>query len=618
MPIADKRVWDGHSKLLGVDTFSDPSQLEYFYCTAAVNKSFRKGEISTRPPFRSLSLSFDTEENKEIFEKGNITGAIAYDNTYEGTQSHLVIAVADRILKGRIYADTIEFSLLISGIDPKLTSYFVQAEDRVYWQNGKESPIGWDGIGDAYRIEGGIAEDKMPIGTIMAFAQGRLVILGEKNHLFVSDFIYGNGLTPESPKVESFIEIQANNDLGAIASPFSVGPIRSITPIPVTPSRNAQGDLLVLGDKGGYTLDITGERASWFASDILQIVLTSGGASSAFATVAANNDLWFRRFDGGIGSYSFERSEQTKAWGNTSLSREVSDYLRFDDPEKLRFCSAMVAHNRLLMSTGLGISPNETDGFGPHKFGKGMVSLDFDKGSTINRKVGFSWDGLWTGVNPVSMVSVLVDNARRPLILSHDDDGVNRIYEALAEGGDDQADGIFSKIESSHETVLLLDQPDTRQEQGLKILEGIHLEISDVYGSAEITGEYSPNRSDEWFTAGNRTVGQDGLSQSTDENGVNVVGDELKDFYDIVTIGLDEKNAPEQGNERVSTRARGFRIRISLKGKGTIPILQISASLERDSFFAACNSDDTELKYSKGVRVAGENIFSYSIVKSNG
>lgn len=611
MPDTATTAWQGHGAMAGVDTRTDPSELGNKFASSAVNRTFRGSQNATRPPIQSKRTVFVDTGAEDAFTYGNVQGGISYAKTMVGTQQHIILASGDRIIKGRMYADTIEFSTLAVLETPGyLHGWFVQGEDRLYYQNGVDIPIGWSGRGDPYKIHGGIAADRMPIGTNMAYIHGRVVVFTANNHAIVSDYVYGAGLNT-TKGLENFIETQQYNDIGAIPTPAMLGAITGAIPVPRTPDRDAQGELLVMCENGAFTLALNGVRADWLLGDVSQIVMTGIGGASVSSLVAANNDIWFRTSDGDISTYKFQRTQQDRTWGDVSMSREVAEYLDYDSGRNLEFCSSIKANNRLLTTCAHAVAPHDEPGYGSHHFGRGIVVLDFDKGSTVNQKPGFAWDGLWTGINPVLLLNHTVDRQIRNLAVSHDEDGKNRIYEFMPDNyrGSDMVDGRSKKIVSFYQTAHLLDQ---KQEEGSVIqkrLTGGRAEVSEVRGEASVEVKFAPNYYpcfQEW--SGNMTVGSDGLSQQRPID--------QKEYYDILRWGEPDREACEHGSYRLTSQAAFFTAQVEMRGDITVNQLQISTDVQNEDTGPTCNSQERTDRFNDLVNCGLYDLFDYSISRA--
>lgn len=614
MPNAPTNAWEGHGPMLGVDTRTHPATLDSQFSSGAVNRTFRGGQNKTRPPIQAKTLKFATPEDEQSFKMGGVSAFHPYEKSLKGTQPYIIVVVGEKILKGRIFSNTIELSTLYDLKTPEfMHGWFIQALDRLYYQNGENDPVGWDGRGEAYEIEGGLSNDTMPIGTNMEYIHGRIVVFTASNNVIVSDHIAGAGLA-DTRGAENFIEAQATDDIGAFVTPAELDSITGSAPIPRTPDKDAQGDLLVLTRRGGYAIRLTGLRTDWLTGDIQQIVMTGVGGAATTSVVPANNDIWFRTSKGAISSYKYERSEQDRTWGDTSLSREVSEYLELDSPRNLKFCASILAHNRLITTCALTVRPNDISGYSHHHFGQGMVVLDFDRGSTVNNRVGFAWDGLWTGVNVIDFASVTVDSEIRPLMISHDEDGENRIYEFMPEGyvGSDMAEGQKKLIVSFYETPHLFDQRDHTQKVVGKKLIGGRAEVSGVDCKSSFSIQYRPNYLPCWLPwIAPLSVGAAASPQLTE-----LV--DQKQFYDILRWPAPDEDNCEEASTRLTHTAAFFSARILVTGNMQINQLQLLVDVYDEEDLISCNDDERQERFEDLITCSEPGLFGYKIVEVDG
>ena len=599
----DNALYDGHTRVLGVDTNTNPADLPPGYLAGAVNRAFRGGTNRTRPSFQSLELVFDTAANQAVFEQGAIQGALGYTAVTNGASSGIVVAVADRILFGAVKGSKILFQLVHSGIDPTLLhSWFVQVQDRIYWQNGSQRPVGWDGINPAYVLNNDNG-DGMPVGTFSVFVQGRLAVVTTDGYVIISDNIYGNGLT-NTRGVESFIEWQQFNDIGAIGSYSQFGQTTGAIAVPLPQTINGQGQLLIMQERGAYTLDLSGARSTWLTGGIQTIALIGRGGASPHALIPANDDVWFLTSEGQISSYKTDFSDQDKQWGRTSLSREVQAYLNFTAGNLRQFVSGAVIDNRLLMSCAIQAVPCKLGG--AHRYGLGMVSIDFDRGSSVSPKPGFAWDGLWTGPRPCAFAQLTVDGNLRTFILSHDTDGLNRIYEqqSLGTDGVDVVDGKEIPIRSQFDTQYLFEQRSPQERPLLKTLTGCEGIISEMIRGGEIALDYRPNFHEEWFKLMDQTpVGCPNIpDNSADRN----FGTRYLPFQSpTVTPEC------EDGQGRLAFRAYQYQLRMKLSGGISVPFLQAKAIPKKEVRKATCSSGQPA--NCGPILGPGENLFEYQL-----
>lgn len=599
-----QKAYDGHTRLLGVDTSTDPAETSPRFVAGAINRSFRKGRNNTRPSFALLRHEFADEETKRIFEKGAITGAFGYKKWRNFSSSALVVSVHDRIIVGVLSGNTIRFRTLIKGIQQGyMLSWMIQVHDRMYFQNGIQNPIGWDGVNDPYFIPSTTA-DGMPIGTAMAYNQGRLVVFTTDNYAIVSDHIYGNGVK-DTKGVEKFTEWQNNNDLGAIGTPADLGAIVGGISIPRPGIINGQAELLVMCEQGAYTLDLSGERSSWLYKGIQTPVLQGRGGGSHMALVPANSDVWFATANAGISSYKYERSEREKIWGDTDLSREVAKYLGYTHPSLVKFVSSVRSDNRLLTTCAITTKPGELGGL--HRYGLGLVSLDFDKGSTVNAKAGFAWDGLWTGLNFVQLVNLYVDTEERCLALSFDDDGVNRVYEITKNLSNDYGPSGEVPIESSYVTPELFETVEPSEPPFKKTFNGCVLDVTDVRREASISIRYRSR--EQWHDLHGPVV----IGVRPENQEVDTV---LPNFGKLsAIIGTPSPQGDEcEENGDLSIVGDSFQVEVAIKGVATVRQLRAEVLLEPDEQLVSCSDASPGLLYEVYPQLTeSERLFTYKI-----
>ena len=412
----------------GMDCSTSSLMLPTGFCSYAVNMQFRGNVAATRPPFLIMESIFDNEEDKEEFENGNVSGFHAYQPTIPNTQSNLIIAVGSLILAGLVSANTIRWRRLYKGIPSQWQmSFFCQADRFLIWQNGIDLPLVWDGISKSMVL----AKDydnritsPIPVGNIMAYAHGRLFVATRENIVYAGDYVYSKGL--DAVGVLSFEEEQYFNDGGGFGAPAVYGPITGMAVAQKNPSSNGHGPLLVLQARGGWAIQADLPRNEWIANqNIQQIVLTGRGCASPFSIIYANSDIWYRCSDKSISSFKREIASQ-ETWSNRSLSKEVRVFTDYDNGLSLNFSFGLFVDNRILMS--VGTRNEESAGYGYHRYGIGLVSLDMDDGSSVVSDQTFSWDGLWTGVRPTGTAELIVESQIFGFVASYDRDKKNRIY----------------------------------------------------------------------------------------------------------------------------------------------------------------------------------------------
>jgi len=542
----DGRVYDGSTETIAMDAETHPSNLPATYVASCVNRSFRQSINGTRPPFTEIAISPAFGQDPSIlndFQTGNFQGAWPYKAIKTGSSDGFVISIAGTIYFLSIVNNIGTLYKLISGNDPTMMhTWFVQAEDWIYIQNGYQDPIAWNGdisgsptnlqakgngtnsivltwtdnapgaVNNEIQIQynGSVFEtittipytntsytfttssastsysfqlrsvypdgsstpwsniatttvsnttitkaqpntifrlnpvkQQMPIGTIMAYAYGRVAVSDANNNIYVSDIIYGNGFT-NTANTQNFTEQTYWNEGGSFTPPANLG---LITGMRVMPSLNinvrGQGELVVFCENGSFTLDLSQDRATWQASNIQKVSLIGRGCRSPWSICGVNNDVYFRSDDG----WAFYNNAQVDFYSALSfrkISREVQPWVNYDTPWLRQFESAMFFDNRIIATVSPFTVANANPNYGLHRPSRAMIVLDVEQESRIDPSASMPsrWNGLWEGPQPTQLLTAQINGVQRGFAFSFDADGVNRLYElqnssVLATGVDD-------------------------------------------------------------------------------------------------------------------------------------------------------------------------------------
>jgi hypothetical protein len=528
----DGRVYAGTVSTIAMDAETHPSNLPDTFVSTCVNRSFRQGVNATRPPFTDLEIQVAYGQDPQIltdFRTGNFQGAYPYRSIKSGSSDGIICSVAGTIYFLAITNNICTLYKLIDGNDPYMMhTWFVQAEDWVYIQNGYQDPIAWNGsisgqptnlqgqgingtniiltwqnnapgstkteiqvqdsgnlfytiavissaqvsysfttasstksysfqvrsvypdgsstpwsnivtttsgnpqitaeqAGNIYRLNP--AKLQMPIGTIMAYAYGRVAVSDKYNNIYISDIIYGNGFTTTS-NTQNFTEQTYWAEGGSFTPPASLG---LITGMRVMPSLNinvrGQGELVVFCENGSFTLDLSQDRTTWQASNIQKVSLIGRGCRSPWSVCGVNNDVYFRSDDG----WAFYNNAQVDFYSALSfrkISKEVQPWVNYDTPWLRQFESAMFFDNRII-ATVSPFTVSTSSNYGLHRPSRAMIVLDVEVESRIdpNASLPTKWNGLWEGPQPTQLLTAQINGVQRGFCFSFDGDNQNRIYE---------------------------------------------------------------------------------------------------------------------------------------------------------------------------------------------
>lgn len=435
MPIAEQNQLYERSQDLrgGTDTGRSPAVIEPDRVESAVNVQFRGTELQQRPAFRKIGLTFESDVSSEWFRTQIFQGAGVYSTP---TKTVLLASVG-----GHIYEFSLRDNKPLGGVRritpaggrnnrTKPLAWFQQAGAKwMVIQDDDSRPILYDGV-TARRADPG----EVPIGNVMAYGQGRLFVV-RGNLVFPGDLV---GVDTDSEI--KYTEINFLNE----GQPFGIrsasGIIRCLAFLDQQDTTTGQGDLVIGGDRGISTAQVSASRDTWkniaFERDALIDIGITG--HNAFALV--NGDLWFRSSDGWR-SYRQARAE-VNGWARIPMSQEMSRWFDSEDEQLLLYSSAIFFDKRLLVTA----VPQQFNG--RVRFA-GLASLDFDILSTMSGAATYSgsftknpqpgWDGCWTGIQPTRLLKAIIKGHTRAFAFCWNPVDGNCLYEIMREQETDLA-----------------------------------------------------------------------------------------------------------------------------------------------------------------------------------
>lgn len=527
---AGARIIDGFRGVPnGMDGSKDPILTPKTALYYAQNVTFRGGSgPKTRPGFKY----------RNFFAGGLFQGWAVHHSVLAGVNSVILAVVGGRVLEYNPAMDTVA-DLSVSGYTMSATKpvYFCQASRFTIIQDGQSEPLIYAiedqtkklytraEIGNSAILAAPLTSnsnygtEKIPIGTFMAYGQGRLfVAVKEENSvpsaIWAGDISFGgstdkkeiltsatSGATKQIFTVKNthnyvvgdYVTVEAHNTLkpingtyeiievnaakttftvyadagtdgtsgfasvfnagkdtdifhftehhyinegGALIIPAELGRIKALTFLPVQDTTAGQGDLVAFCDRGAASFAVSLERSKWKETQSFQKVLFMNIGLVGESVCPVNGDLFFRSMDGnGIRSYRNARAEFTGT-GQTPLSAEIDPILMRDtefllektlksqSPAQLSAgVSLIYFDNRLLMTCLPKVqtfaAPSTRN---PFVYFTGIVALDFQSVSANNGKSSAAYDGVWTGINVLSLAAGNFDGNRRAFAACYHND----------------------------------------------------------------------------------------------------------------------------------------------------------------------------------------------------
>jgi hypothetical protein len=611
---ADGSVFDGFTSIIAQDADTHPSYLPPTMVAESVNRTFRGGINRTRPSIRNIPIVAGEGQSETIvndIQNGNFQGSYPYRATNLNTNDGILLSVSGAIYFLKVVNNLAYAYKIIEGNDPGMMhTWFVQAEDRVYIQNGYQNAIAWDGdlSVPAYRLNPYLK--KMPIGTIMEYAFGRVFVTDRLNQIYASDIIYGNGFT-DTKNTENFTEIGYWAEGGAFSTPSMMGNITGMKVMPqIGTNLRAQGMLVVLTANGAFAMDVSIPRSQWALTNIQTISLLGRGCVSPY-TALANSELWFRSHDGWA-FYSNSQSEFARYFSLRKLSREVNKWVSNDTPWLKQFASTMFFDNYLIST----VAPEtyRAEGVeGLNRYHRGMVVLDLDQSSSPSpdAQLSFRWNGIWTGFRPTQLLSALIAGQKRGFGFSFDNDKKNRLYEFTNTTGSDYGPNGTKQIESFFTSGRYdFAQSGASNKFLRKRITGGEMWLSEIKGEVTSTAEFRPDSYPCWSELKVPTT-----------YGCNPCSPALKtpcnprrggDTYKRYKFNSPDPTECNSISDIPVIEGSEFQLKINLTGTATVDRVRIMANIKNleDSPIGDCPENDQECP---DINCCPERYYDYSI-----
>lgn len=451
-----KAKYDGFQTITGgVDSGRSPAVLSQSQLAWMVNGTTRGGFVGCRPGFDNRELTFlnasfgvDTTVRTN-FKTKLWQGAGTYIS--DSGKGYLIASVGGRIFS--IDTENYDVQDITPTGDPNSPiaqrTWFCQAENFLIIQNGQDRAFIFDGASlrrsNSREFNGG---DEVPTGTAMEYHNGRLWVARPNGRSFVvGDLAYS--ITNTRADVLSFKENTFLNGGGEFMVPMQAGTITALRSVAVQDSVTGQGPLQVFTERGCFSVNAPFDREAWqeTLSPIQTISLLAAGAVAQNSTTQVNGDIWFRSPDG-IRSFVIARRDHG-TWVNTPLSREVDRAISYDTPELLKHGSCALFDNRMLFTSHPEYS-NES-GTLHGVIHRGLVVLDFAPVSNMLNRSQPVWDGMWTGLNVLQLVTVETPQRSRCFLFSLNDDYDIELWEISRNS---RFDAITNRISWAVETPL--------------------------------------------------------------------------------------------------------------------------------------------------------------------
>ena len=409
-----KALFDGISLIQkGVNSGIPPISLGRDQLAWAINATFRNNYATNRPGLVKLNLDLSGLTDGTLFTSAIFQGASTFER-----RSQLVSMIGGRLY--RIALDTWEVADITTtdvNASNRYRAWFAEAEDFIIAQDGQSAPWIYDGAinkrSDSLGIHG---PRQVPSGTAMVYSGGRLLVSLTNNRSFlVGNIVNGEDGTWQysyRDSVLAFTENDTINGGGSFSVPINSGALTAFRPVAQVDTSTGQGPTQVFTTGGVFSLNAPTDRTQWATVNfpIGTVSMIQGGSVSDRATVNVNGDIWMRSLDG-VRSFLVARRDFS-SWVNAPMSQEVTRAFANDDRNLLGYASAAVFNNRLIMT----VNPYRVWDHGiAHR---ALAVLDFAPINYLNDRNPPCWEGIWTGLQVLQVLSGTFNGVDRCFIFA--------------------------------------------------------------------------------------------------------------------------------------------------------------------------------------------------------
>jgi len=503
------RLTDGYLTLeAGVDSGFAPSLIQPNQLAWAVNTTVRGGFPHPRPGWSFKPLSFPDDETQAAFEDGLFQGAGTYiaDSPLGqtgGGQPYLAVSISGRVYTIKVTAANKPFvvkeltTATYRNQAKQPQAWFCQAERWLIVQNGIDRPLLWNGSGVSRSNCLTQQPYQVPIGGPMAYGRGRLAVASGYSYT-MGDLVNSDPALGRDTVI-NFTENDYLNEGGSFAVPQ--GPITGMAYGANLDTTLGDGNLFVFTESAVFAFDAPIDRTVWknLTYPIQRYAALNFGSVNQGSIATMNGDVAFRSPDG-IRTIQISRRDWD-TWGQTPISRQVVRALRYDTRQLLQFASAVNFDNRLLMTVQPQQAPVTRYPDGQRATGvyhRGLVALDYHLVSGMGIKAPPAWEGVWTGLKILQILTLGSGATQRCFIFALNNDQRICLWEITRENIFDFDGGDDVPIQWIMETKSMTAGNPNNQ----KRVEGLEMWYDEVAGEISSRVKYKPDLEQVWYDFG--------------------------------------------------------------------------------------------------------------------
>jgi len=364
---------------------------------------------------------------------------------------------------------------------------------------------------------------------------------------------------------------------GSFALPINAGAVTGMEFISNLDTVLGEGDLVIFSQSGGFITQVPSDRTEWQNLNYpVQRYAIPVGAVSDRAIVNVNGDLYYRSPDG-IRSLVLARREYGSP-GNTPISEEVDRALKYDAPDLLKYGSAVLFDNRLLMTA----VPQRTSLGAYHR---GIVSLDFAPESFSGQNTAPAYDGMWTGLKFLQLIEGNFNGKSRCFVFIENEAGLIELWEIEKDAFVDNDGTSDQRIEWFFESRRYNFESAWER----KSLDRLELWLKDVRGTVDINTYFRPDESANWYAWQTwQEAAKDTFCDSDALSGCIGFDPYNPSYRPRVVLGNPTKTCEDLGVDKPVNRGYAYQFRIQGTGSARISRIRAFCNVETEDVYKAC------------------------------
>lgn len=394
----------------------------------STNITHRGGYPKTRPAIRKIKMVYTGETETPATEA--LWQGAGFYRGYGNNQNCLVSSIAGKLFRYQISNVTATVSDITPpgpSANPTLPqAWLFQAEDFLIRNDAESYPMFFDGAGTRYSK--GSAGQELPPSAMGTYCNGRVIVaLPDRRSYIAGDLVYSTvSGTPAYNYRDSVLHTKENQAIlggRSFAVPINAGPITAIFAVSIPDTSLGQGPVQIGTEEGIFSTNLPLDATLWTTTQqpTQVISLPGNGPTSQLSVSLVNGDAWYRGVDG-LRSYVTARRD-FNTWINTALSFEMEAILPKDTQSLLGFCSSARFNNRLLTTC----SPYAIHGRGVAH--RGLIAIDFNNISSLTQRSQPDYDGMWTGLPILQIITGKFNGTDRCFIFALDSENKICLYE---------------------------------------------------------------------------------------------------------------------------------------------------------------------------------------------